>query len=127
MRYYIWKMEFPTINFCAIHEQCQKWREESWRLEGLSLIGKLTEESSQQISKAVLAKSSFSVNSFQSKLHQFQYERDKKVAKPLISSSDDGVKKKVDEYLSYESKMEDLVKLSESVKIPEKKKILRQD
>jgi len=73
-----------------IYDRCQTWKNESWRLAGLEEPSESVEpeETTNKIEKHHISRSSGAVSMFQTKFHQFQYERQKKASKPLRKTED---------------------------------------
>jgi hypothetical protein len=73
-----------------IYDRCHTWKTESWKLAGLEEPTEpiQTEETTNKIEKHHISRSSGAVSMFQTKFHQFQYERQKKANKPLQKTED---------------------------------------
>lgn len=73
-----------------IYDRCQTWKNESWKLAGLEepITQAEPEEATNKIEKHHISRSSGAVSMFQTKFHQFQYERQKKASKPVRKTED---------------------------------------
>ena len=74
-----------------IYDRCHTWKNESWKLAGLKEPNMNEIEQEEQINKIEkhhISRSSGAVSIFQTKFHQFQYERQKKASKPVRKTED---------------------------------------
>lgn len=78
-----------SVKWSGIYTNCQKWRDESWRLQGL-LPPTVPEENEQEQDNNIRLSAQMVVRRIQAQTSQFLYERDKKRKRPVLVLSKGG-------------------------------------